>query len=233
VHRRPTLVQNTETMAHVALIARHGADWFRTAGTVVSPGTRLLTLSGAVSQPGVIEMGLEQTLGAALSAAGSSPSAIQALLVGGYFGRWVHIADAWDVGLDEASLRSVGLGLGAGVIIALPRNTCPLRESTRLLQWLAEQSAGQCGPCTYGLPAIADTMEGVLRGRGTPAAIKRLERWSDEIPGRGACHHPDGAVGLLRSTLAVFRSHVAQHLRGQRCTLDGAPVCRLPTSQAA
>lgn len=228
VHGRPTLVQNTETLAHVALIAHHGADWFRGAGTLASPGTRLLTLSGAVTRPGVIEIGLEETLGAALDRAGAGPAGTQAVLVGGYFGRWVSTEAGWDLDLSAASLRAVGLGLGAGVLVALPRTTCPVRESSRVLRWLAGQSAGQCGPCVFGLPAIADTMERVAQGSAQPSAMKRLERWSAEIPGRGACRHPDGAVGLLRSTLLVFSSHVGQHLRGQRCGLDAAPVCSLP-----
>ena len=124
------------------------------------------------------------------------------------------------------------MGLGAGVLVALPRDTCPVMESTRLLRWLAEQSAGQCGPCTYGLGAVAATMGELLERRATPAGLGRLERWGSEIIGRGACRLPDGAVGLLRSTLTVFSGHISRHTAG-RCGLDGAPVCPLPNSLAA
>jgi NADH:ubiquinone oxidoreductase subunit F (NADH-binding) len=89
VDGRPTLVQNAETLAHAAMIARFGPTWFRRVGTDAAPGTALVTLSGNVHRPGVYEVDLRATIGDVLRDAGGSPSVPAGALIGGYFGSWV------------------------------------------------------------------------------------------------------------------------------------------------
>src|SRR5205807_6076415 len=120
VARRPTLVQNLETLAHLALIGRHGPDWFREAGTAHEPGTALVTLSGGVGAPGVYEIGLGTSLHDLLVAAGGATAPVRAILVGGYFGSWLELGVARDLILHEEHLRPLGGGLGSGVIAILP-----------------------------------------------------------------------------------------------------------------
>ena len=88
----PTLVQNAETLAHVAQIARFGPAWFRRIGTAAEPGSILVTLSGAVARPGVYEVALGSPLRDLLAQAGGAREEIQAYLIGGYFGTWVGAA---------------------------------------------------------------------------------------------------------------------------------------------
>ena len=169
----PTLVQNVETLAHLALIARYGAAWFRSAGTPAEPGTMLVTVLGAVREPGVLEIGIGTPVGQVLEQAGGASAPLQALLLGGYFGTWVDAAEALDRPFSSAGLADLGAGPGAGLIAALPADACGLRETARLARYLAGESAGQCGPCRFGLPAIAGevgTAGGRPRHRPRPAA---------------------------------------------------------------
>lgn len=225
---QPTLVNNVETLAHAALIARRGAGWFRQAGTGESPGTTLVTVCGAVRTPGLREVGFDQTVGGAVEQAGGAAAEPGAVLLGGYFGTWLPAERAWTLGLDRASLRRAGASLGAGVIAVLPRSACGVAETDRILAFLARESAGQCGPCHQGLPAASELLHAVNVGRAGQRALDTLARWSGEIYGRGACRHPDGAMLLLRSALDVFAADLARHVRGRPCGASRhAPI--LPT----
>lgn len=208
----PTLVQNAETLAHVALIARFGADWFRSIGSADAPGTALVTLSGAVARPGVHEIELGSTLGDVVLRSGGATEAVSAFLVGGYFGGWVPASEA-------ASLRLTPDVLGAGAIVAFPEAACAIAECARVARYLADESAGQCGPCVFGLAAIADALEQLVRGDRRDRADRRdqILRWADQVQGRGACRHPDGAARFVTSALLTFAPEFERHVQHGRC----------------
>ena len=228
VGRQAALVHNAETLAHVAMIARTGPDAFRGHGLVEDPGTCLITISGTVENPGVVEVDRGTPLIDIVRRA-TLHQAPQALLVGGYGGAWVgpeHFATPY----ASLSLRAVGSSAGVGVVIALGPDACGLMETARIAHYLAGQSAGQCGPCVYGLPAIADDMARLARGRTDVALMARLDRRLEEVDGRGACRHPDGAVQLVRSALSVFVADVRSHTGGATCPHVDIPTqLRFPT----
>ena len=221
---RPTLVQNPETLAQVALVARFGEHWYRELGTAADPGSALVTISGAVRAPGVYELAFGTSMIDLVDAAGGETEPLRALLVGGYFGTWVDASDALGLRLAREDLRSVGCTLGSGVLIALGESSCGLHESARVIDYLAKQSAGQCGPCVYGLRSIADSVGAIADGVAQDRDRDRVLRWASEIRGRGACHHPDGAVRFVASALSVFAEEIDWHRR-ERC---GAPPAGLP-----
>jgi NADH:ubiquinone oxidoreductase subunit F (NADH-binding) len=216
VDGQPTLVQNVETLAHLALVARHGPDWFRALGSSDEPGSALVTLSGAVRSPGVYEVALGTTIGDLVRSAGGVAEPVGAFLVGGYFGAWMSAQEAERAPLLEAALAQQGASLGARAIVALPESACGLIESARVARYLAEQSAGQCGPCLNGLSAMAGALELLANGRHD-ARSERLPRWLSQVEGRGACRHPDGAVRFVRSALAVFTEEIGRHVHQRRC----------------
>jgi NADH:ubiquinone oxidoreductase subunit F (NADH-binding) len=223
--RRPTLVQNPETLAHIALIDRYGPDWFRELGTPAHPGSALVTVAGAVAKHGVYEIACGTPLPALLRAAGGELEPLRAVLVGGYHGVWVPAHEIDGLTLDDASLSRSGGSLGAGVVVALGQSACPVQELTQTMGWLASESAGQCGPCSNGLPALADLLAAMAAGHAPRDAPQRLDRWTRDVAGRGACHLPDGAVRFLRSGLEVFGEELAEHdLRGP------CRACRRPTT---
>jgi NADH:ubiquinone oxidoreductase subunit F (NADH-binding) len=209
---RPTLVQNVETLAHLALIARHGARWFRSLGTPAEPGSMLVTVIGAVHRPGVYEIDISRPVGEVLEVAGGPAASLAALLIGGYFGTWVDPAVAGPLPFSAAGLRAVGAAPGAGLVAALPADACGLAETARVARYLASESAGQCGPCVFGLDSIAGELEALAAGRRFEET--RLRRWLGQADGRGACHHPDGAVHMVRSALEVFGAEIGRHARG-------------------
>jgi len=197
----PTLVQNVETLAHAALLARTGSI----------PGTMLLTLAGAAVRPGVIEVDEGATIGDAIQRAGGVAETPRAVLLGGYFGSWVEPERAWRLQLDHRSLRDQGLGLGCGVIGLLPARGCPVCETAGIMRYLAGESSAQCGPCFFGLRALADACTRIAEGGANPDDLRRLHRWSAMVRGRGACKHPDGAVIFLSSALTVFAREFTAH----------------------
>jgi NADH:ubiquinone oxidoreductase subunit F (NADH-binding) len=218
VKSRPTLVQNVETLANLGLIARYGAAWFRQLGLDDEPGSVLVTVLGAIRQPRVIEVALGTPLRRLIELCGGPTSQPQALLVGGYFGSWITAAGNLDLPLADAALRPLGAALGARTIAVLPRGVCGLAETARVVRYLAGESAGQCGPCIFGLPAVAQALETIARGGPAAAeALARLPRLEAQIAGRGACAHPDGALRLVVSALAVFAAEIEHHVAG-RCT---------------
>jgi NADH:ubiquinone oxidoreductase subunit F (NADH-binding) len=198
----PTLVQNAETLAHLGLIARHGAAWFREIGTEAEPGTTLVTLSGAVADPGVYEIETGRPLASLLHDAGGTTEEARAFLVGGYYGAWLP-PEAVDVPLADVDLARHGASLGARAVAVLPGGRSGTAETARILRYLAEQSAGQCGPCVHGLAAVANDFERLAR-RDRRIDRAQLERRLGVIAGRGACSHPDGAIRLAASALRVF-----------------------------
>jgi NADH:ubiquinone oxidoreductase subunit F (NADH-binding) len=217
VDGRPTLVQNVETLAQLALLARYGADWFRSVGTPDDPGTFLATISGAVHRPGVFELEHGIALGDALAMAGGGTEPLQAVLAGGYHGAWLPLPELAGLPLSRTAMRPYGASPGAGVLVALPASACPVAETAAIVRYLAGQSARQCGPCLNGLPTLADTVERLARHGRDPQLPAELQRLSRLVAGRGACHHPDGTVRLVRSLLRTFEPEVAAHVAG-RCT---------------
>jgi NADH:ubiquinone oxidoreductase subunit F (NADH-binding) len=198
-----TLLSNVETFAHIAVAARLGPHRYRESGTHAEPGTTLLTVGGAVTRPGVVEIPIGTPLGIVLGAAGAA--APQAVVVGGYHGSW-H-ATRPDFQLCHAT------GLGAGVISVLDDSTCALGELARVAGWLAAQSARQCGPCRFGLPALARDVAGIAAGHDVAAAFHHAQA----VDGRGACHHPDGAVRFVTSGLRLLREETVRHRTAGGC----------------
>ena len=213
-----TLVQNVETLARVALLARGHAPVSTAVLTVLLPDGRH-----------VVEVDRSTPLPAVLAALGRSDAPTpRAVLLGGYGGQWV----SWDRFRqhtpDELTLRADGLGLGAGVLAPLPRGTCGVAETASLVAYLAAMSARQCGPCAFGLPALAEHFAALAAGSSSRGPLDRLLADAGTIAGRGACHHPDGATRLVASAVTTFGDEIDAHVRGRTCPLSHAPTFPVP-----
>jgi NADH:ubiquinone oxidoreductase subunit F (NADH-binding) len=189
----------------------------------------LVTVSGAVRRPGVYEIEMGTTAGEVITLAGGPAKRLQALLTGGYFGTWLPAETAWPTPLTHAGLRAAGGSLGAGIVVALPADACPLAETARVVRYLAEESAGQCGPCRFGLPALADALAALAFSGGREGAIDGIAMLLPLVERRGACRHPDGVTQLVRSMLTAFAADAHWHQwRGPCGGVRHPPLLPLP-----
>jgi len=219
----PVIVDNAETCANIGLIGRYGAAWFRGVGTADSPGSALVSVTGAVERPTVLEVALGTPLHVILKSAGADPDP-QALLLGGYGGSWLA-GSHLDLGYCNEALAPQGVSTGAGVIVVLPRSACGIVETLRVVRWMANESARQCGPCAFGLPAIAEDLNHLAHPSRDPlSAHKQLEERLGQIDGHGACRHPDGVVRFVRSALVTFAEDFSRHANGLACAGSRANV---------
>ncbi len=217
VNDQPTLVQNVESLAHTALIARFGDAWYRSAGRAETAGTALVTMAGAVARPGVREIEYGTPIAEAVALAGGATERIDAVLAGGYFGAWHEARAVGDLPLDPAAFSRAGGSFGCGIVWLKPEAECGVAATARIMAYMAGESAAQCGPCTFGLAALAAAVGRVATLQAAADDLGRIERWAGLLPDRGACRHPDGAAGMLASALRVFGDEFVRHARHGRC----------------
>jgi NADH:ubiquinone oxidoreductase subunit F (NADH-binding) len=191
-------------------------------GTPEAPGSTLITVTGAVRSPGVVEVGIGTPVVEILGRVGVDGE-LSAVLVGGYGGAWLD-ASRLATPYGPGPLADAGAAHGVGVVIALPATACGITETARLGRYLAGESTGQCGPCVFGLPAIAGDLEQLSAGRADAGVLDRIQARSATVEGRGGCRHPDGVIRLVRSALEVFAADDAYgycaELLPERVTLD-------------
>ena len=156
----PTLLSNTETYAQLAIAARMGALPYRSVGLPTEPGHHVAHGRRQV-RDGDADRGAPDLHP---GAGGLSPG--QGVLVGGYHGKWLDPKSINATTISRESMKKYSARLGAGAVLPIPEDTCPLGETARVARWLAAETAGQCGPCFIGLPALADAIGQVERGGG-------------------------------------------------------------------
>ena len=227
---RPTLVQNVETLAHVALIARFGGDWFASVGTADSSGTALFTVTGRWPEPRIVEAPLGSSLGDLLGLGAGQFGTVQAVLLGGYGGGWLTPNEALTMPVTEEAARQRGSSLGPGIVALLPHGVCPLSEVSRVVTYMEGQGAGQCGPCVNGLADLALSLKQLAyRPASLRGGVDSIPPLCDLVERRGACGHPDGVARFVRSSLRVFADHATLHARRGSCP-QTAPFLPVPAS---
>jgi NADH:ubiquinone oxidoreductase subunit F (NADH-binding) len=233
VRGRPTLVQNVESLAHVAMISRFGGQWFRSVGTAESPGTMLVTVTGRWPEPLILEAPLGTSFKDLLELTTQAAEEYWGALVGGYGGGFISMADLLDAPLTEEGARKLHSSLGPGVVALLPRTLCPLAETARVVRWMQGQSAGQCGPCIHGLADLAASVEALAyHPASLRSHVQPINDLCNLIDGRGACRHPDGVTRFVRSALVVFRDETDRHLRHGPCrAVNGPALLPCPSRQ--
>ncbi len=207
---RPTLVSNVETLANLPYLQQHGSAEFRSQGTSLSPGTFLLTLTGAGRPPGLYELPLGLPFTEVLALHGVSVEQVRGVLMGGYFAGMLN-RSVLDATLDYERLRGLGSGLGAGAISVLT-DDCAVAVAASVLAYFDRENAGQCGSCFNGTAAMAAVAGALRDGAATTEDVSRLRRWSVMLRGRGACATLDAATNTAASLLDQFPHAVERHL---------------------
>ena len=204
---RPTLLSNGETWARVGLLALRGARDYALIGTRTEPGATLLTLGA----PGALPVVREAAYGERVRELVPRERHGRPVLVGGFHGSWATWDTVASLRLSVSAMRSLGTPLGAGVLLSLGADDCPVDLTRRVVRYLAGQTAGRCGPCFNGLPALAAAVEAVCAGHSAGHRVEELARL---VARRGACAHPDGTVRLVRSMMGTFAGEVTAHAAG-------------------
>jgi NADH-quinone oxidoreductase subunit F len=205
----PTVVNNAETLSHVAAILRHGADWFREVGTTEAPGTMVFTVVGDVDRPGVYELPLgtpARTLLVDLAGARD----VLAIYAG--TSNSVITPDVLDLPLDFDSFAEAGTGLGSGGFAVYDTSRDIVQVCATLARFLAIESCGQCLACKLGTAEIFERLDALVRGEGTAADIAEIRRRTDTVTDQNRCYLPVGAALLVRSTVDAFADRFEAHI---------------------
>ncbi len=232
VSGRPTAVHNVETLAHIGLIARFGGEWFAGVGAPSAPGTSLVTVGGAVASPGVLEVATGTPISEIIKRCNGFSNDISGFLTGGYGGSWVsRLALEHSVWSPE-SIAEAGGVIGAGVLWALDARVCPIRELEQVTTWMAGESAGQCGPCRFGLPSIASDLYSLSRSGTQIEDLHRINARLPLVQQRGGCKHPDGVARFVSTGLHVFHEELAHHLKGHCTAMSSGTSLPIPAGRA-
>jgi len=197
-----TVVLNAETVWRVAQVTDRGAGWFRSHGTPAEPGPRLVAVGGAVGRHVVVEAESGTSFHDLFAAAGGVHQGVSTVLVGGLGGGFLQAGEAAARTWSGADLAPLGLPLGPGVVTAVDPTPRLVDVVAEQLRWAAGESAGQCGPCMFGLPALAEAWSAYARGERS--ARTAIERRIALLPDRGACRFPDGVARYAASALRVL-----------------------------
>ncbi|MFE7167892.1 NADH-ubiquinone oxidoreductase-F iron-sulfur binding region domain-containing protein [Streptomyces sp. NPDC057616] len=210
---QPTLVANVETLARIALIHARPDDAAEVAGA------HLVTLSGAAGAA-LVEAPAGTHLKVLADLCGHGRA--EAVLLGGMFGG-LHGPGWRDLPCDHDGLAAAGGALGCGALHFLHPEDCPVAVAAEAVTYLAAQSARQCGVCVSGTGALARTLTAVARGEANDDTTSQLRRWSERLPGRGACGLLDAAARTVATLLTHFPDRVDAH-RGSPCRACTAPL---------
>jgi NADH:ubiquinone oxidoreductase subunit F (NADH-binding) len=205
----PTVVNNVETLSHVAQILREGADWFREVGTTEAPGTMVFTVLGDVARPGVYELPLGTPIRAlVVDLAGAKD--IQAIYAG--TSNSVITPDVLDLPMDFDSFAEAGTGLGSGGLAVYDSARDIVQVCATLARFLAIESCGQCLACKLGTADMFERLDRLVNGTGTAADIAEIRKRTETVTDQNRCYLPVGAALVIRSTLDRFDDAFHAHI---------------------
>lgn len=219
LYRKPTVINNVETLANLPLIIERGPEWYTSMGTEKSPGVKLFALSGQVKRPGVYELPLGTPLRTLIEEYGGGTlddRPVKAVIPGGSSSPMLP-ASALDVTLDYEAIAAAGSMLGSGAVIVITEGTCIVSVARRLAEFYAHEDCGQCVPGREGIAWMATILERIEAGHGREQDLDLLLDICDGLSGRSLCPLGDAAVGPVRSSIKHFRDEYLAHIRTGQC----------------
>ena len=221
----PTILNNVETFANIALIILKGAEWFSSLGTEKSKGTKVFALGGKITNTGLVEIPMGTTLREIVHEIGGGipgGKAFKAALTGGPSGGCIP-AEFIDTPIDYESLIELGSMMGSGGLIIMDEDTCMVDIAKFFLEFTVDESCGKCTPCRVGTRMMYDILERITQGKGTEEDLDELERYARVITNSSLCALGQTAPNPVLSTLKYFREEYVAHIREKRCP---AGVCK-------
>ncbi len=222
---KPTIINNVESLACVALILKNGSEWFSEVGTESSKGTKTIALVGKINNTGLVEVPLGTTLSdLVFKVGGGIPNGkeFKAVQTGGPSGGCVPL-ELLDTPVDYDSLASVGTIMGSGGVVVMDEDTCMVDFARFFLDFAEKESCGKCVPCRLGTKQMLDILEDIVSGKGQIEDIKLLEELSEGIISGSLCGLGQTAPNPVKTTLKYFREEYEAHIVDKKCP---SKVCK-------
>jgi len=223
LYRKPTIINNVETLFNVPFIVSHGAEWYRQWGTERSPGLKLFCVSGHVERPGTYELPLATPMHELIYDLCGGPKdgiPLKAIIPGGSSVPMMHAEKALETNLDYEALVEAGSMLGSGAVIVVNEQTCIVKTTMRLAAFYRHESCGKCIPCREGTDWMYKILRRIEHGQGRMEDLDLLLDIGDNIAGKSFCPLGDAAVGPVQSSVERFREEYEYHIREKRCMVS-------------
>jgi NADH-quinone oxidoreductase subunit F len=220
LYRKPTIINNVETLFNVPFIVTNGADWYRQWGTLRSPGLKLFCVSGHIEHPGTYELPLATPMRELIYDLCGGPKdgiPLKAIIPGGSSTPMMPASGALECDLDYESIFDAGSMLGSGAVIAINEQTCIVKVTERLAAFYKHESCGKCIPCREGTDWMYRILRRIEHGQGQTEDLDLLLDICDNIAGKSFCPLGDAAVGPVQSSIERFREEYEFHIRERRC----------------
>ncbi|MBD3345581.1 MAG: NADH-quinone oxidoreductase subunit F [Chitinivibrionales bacterium] len=226
---KPTVINNVETFANVPVALLDGESWFNSIGTPQSKGTKVFALAGAVRHTGLIEVPMGTTLHEVIYTVGGGipeNKKFKAVQIGGPAGGCLP-ESFLETPVDYDSLKQAGAMMGSGGMIVMDESTCMVDVARFFLEFMAEESCGQCTPCRAGTTIMLEILDSITKGKATMSDLDKLEEIAKVTANASLCGLGKGAPNPVLSTLSHFRHEYEEHIVNKRCS---AGVCKSLTS---
>ena len=219
LYGKPTTINNTETLASIPWIMRHGGQAFLELGKPNNGGAKMFSLSGHVERPGNYEVPMGTPFPELLAMAGGVKGGreLKAVIPGGSSVPVLPGALMMELTMDYDSIAKAGSYLGAGSVIVMDDTVCMVKALERLAYFYFEESCGQCTPCREGTGWMYRVIHRIEHGEGRPEDLDLLMSVGTNISGRTICALGDAAVGPVHSFLKHFRNEFEYHIEHKRC----------------
>ncbi len=227
--RKPTIVNNVETLAAVKYIIRDGAQGYKKYGTEKSTGTKLFSVSGNVMKPGNFEVPLGYPLKDLIELAGGMKPGrkLKAVIPGGSSAPVLNAEEAMKATMDYENLASLGTMLGSGAVIVIDDSQCMVDMLGTLTHFYHHESCGQCTPCREGTGWLDKIVHSILEGRGRLQDIDLLIKVADNMKGRTICALSDAAALPVLSFVSKFREEFEFFVREGRSQVKGTNYAQM------
>jgi NADH-quinone oxidoreductase subunit F len=222
--KKPTIVNNVETLAVVKYVIRDGAAHYRKFGTEKSAGTKLFSLSGNVVKPGNYEVPLAYPMKDMIYGLGGgfkSGRKLKAVIPGGSSAPVLTAEEAERATLDYENLAQMGTMLGSGAIIVIDDSNCMVQCLANLTHFYHHESCGQCTPCREGTGWLDKIVHSIMSGKGRPQDIELLIKVADNMKGRTICALSDAAALPVLSFVTKFRDEFEYFVREGKSKVKG------------
>ncbi|MCW8907258.1 MAG: NADH-quinone oxidoreductase subunit NuoF [Sedimenticola sp.] len=219
LYGRPTIINNTESLASIPVIMEKGGEWFKQLGVENSGGSKLFSISGNLNNPGVFEIPLGTPFSELLEMAGGMKDGrkIKAVIPGGSSAPVIPGEQMMDLTMDYDAIAKAGSMLGSGAVIVLDDTNCMVKVLERMSYFYFEESCGQCTPCREGTGWLYRVVSRIERGEGRPEDLALLDDVTQKIAGRTICALGDAAAMPVQGMLKHFRDEFVYHIEHKKC----------------